>query len=288
MSNEKQIVAGWSVLAAIFLTSIKLLIGILTGSLGLLSEALHSGLDLIAAVITFFSVRISDNPPDKEHNFGHGKVENLSAFLETILLFITCFWIIYEAMHRLISGETVIEVNVWSYVVVIISIAVDFSRSRALLRVSKKYNSQALEADALHFSTDIWSSLVVLFGLICANFGLFFADSVAALIVALIVIYVSYRLGRRSIEVLLDYAPRDLVLRIEDVLKSIPEIDTFSGLKVRTAGADTFVSVVVILSPSIKLGPAHEICDKIEKEICNEVKRCDVIVHVEPQKLTRK
>ncbi len=280
--HEKLKVAGISVFAAIFLTGIKLVVGILTGSLGLLSEALHSGLDLVAAVITFFSVRISDNPPDKEHNFGHGKIENFSAFLETILLFITCFWIISEAIHRLISGDTLIEVSVWSYIVVITSIVVDFTRSRALGKVAKKYNSQALEADALHFSTDIWSSAVVLLGLICANFGFFFADSVAALIVAFIVIVISYRLGKRSIEVLLDYAPRDKLIKIESVLKSLPEIDTFHSLKVRTAGADTFVSVIVTLNPQLRLNQAHEICDKVESEICKVVDRCDVFVHVEP------
>ena len=282
MINEKQNVAGISVLAAIFLTGIKLVIGILTGSLGLLSEALHSGLDMVAAVITFFSVRISDNPPDKQHNFGHGKVENFSAFLETILLFITCIWIIYEAIHRLITGNTVIEVGVWSYIVVIVSIIIDFTRSRALNKVAKKYNSQALEADALHFSTDIWSSAVVLLGLICANFGFFFADSVAALCVAFIVIVISYRLGKRSIEVLLDYAPREKVTKVENVLNMLPEIKSYHSLKVRTAGADTFVSVVVTLTPQINLGLAHEICDIVEKEVTKTIDRCNVIVHVEP------
>jgi cation diffusion facilitator family transporter len=282
MINEKQRVAGISVLAAIFLTGIKLVVGILTGSLGLLSEALHSGLDLVAASITFFSVRVSDNPPDKEHNFGHGKIENISAFLETILLFITCIWIIYEALHRLITSDTMIEVGVWSYIVVIVSIIVDFSRSKALSKVAKKYNSQALEADALHFSTDIWSSSVVLIGLLCANFGLFFADSVAALLVAFIVIVISYRLGKRSIEVLLDYAPKDKVNKIEGVLSALPEIDSFHSLKVRTAGADTFVSVSVSLNPLLRLNQAHDICDKVEVEISKVVDRCDVFVHVEP------
>ena len=283
MINEKQKVAGVSVAAAVFLTGIKLVIGIVTGSLGLISEALHSGLDLIAAVITFISVRISDNPPDKEHNFGHGKIENFSAFLETILLLITCVWIIYEALHRLISGKTIIEVSVWSYIVVILSILVDFTRSKALGRVAKKYNSQALEADALHFSTDIWSSSVVLLGLVCANFGFYFADSVAALFVAFIVIIISYRLGKRSVTVLLDYAPKEKLSKIENILKSIPEIDTYRNLKVRSAGADLFISVIVILNSKLHVNYAHEICDKVEREIRKEVTRCDIIVHVEPQ-----
>jgi cation diffusion facilitator family transporter len=282
MYNEKQRVAGVSVLAAIFLTVIKLVIGIITGSLGLISEALHSGLDLVAAVVTYFSVRFSDNPPDREHNFGHGKIENISAFIETILLLITCVWIIYEASHRLISGNTQIEISKWSYVVVIISIIVDFTRSRALGRVAKKYNSQALEADALHFSTDIWSSTVVLLGLICANFGFFFADSIAALMVAFIVIIITYRLGKRSIEVLLDYAPKEKQSSIVNILNSIPELNAFRNLKVRTAGPYTFVSVTVTLNPQLMLKYAHEICDKVENEICREVEKCDVIVHVEP------
>ena len=282
MISEKLRVAGVSVLAAIFLTGIKLVVGIVTGSLGLLSEALHSGLDMVAAVITFFSVRMSDNPPDKKHNFGHGKIENFSAFLETILLLITCTWIIYEALHRLITGETNIKVNAWSYIVVITSIVVDFGRSRALSRVAKKYNSQALEADALHFSTDIWSSSVVLLGLICANFGFFFADSIAALVVAAIVIVISYRLGKRSIEVLLDYAPRATLDKIECVLNTFSDIDEFRNLKVRTAGADTFVSVIVNLNPHLSFKQAHEICDKVEIEICKVIDRCDVFVHVEP------
>jgi cation diffusion facilitator family transporter len=284
MIGEKQRVAGISVFAAVFLTGIKLVVGLLTGSLGLLSEALHSGLDLIAAIITFFSVRFSDNPPDKQHNFGHGKIENFSAFIETILLLITCVWIISEALHRLITGDTVIEVGVWSYIVVITSIVVDFTRSRALSRVARKYNSQALEADALHFSTDIWSSAVVLLGLICANFGFFFADSVAALFVAFIVIVISYRLGKRSIEVLLDYAPMDKVNKIENILNSFPQIEAYYSLKVRAAGADTFVSVIVALNPQLSYSQAHEICDRIESEICKVVDRCDVFVHVEPLK----
>jgi cation diffusion facilitator family transporter len=205
--KEKKRVALISVFAAVFLTGFKLVIGILTGSLGILSEALHSGLDLVAAVITYFSVRISDKPADKEHHYGHGKIENLSALIETILLLVTCAWIIIEAIERLASGKTHIEVNVWSYIVVISSIIIDVSRSRALYKVAKKHNSQALEADALHFSTDIWSSAVVLFGLICSNFGYFFADSVAALGVAIIVLFVSFKLGKKAIDVLIDKAP---------------------------------------------------------------------------------
>ena len=241
MIKEKKRVALISVLAAIVLTGSKLIIGILTGSLGILSEALHSGLDLVAAVITYISVSISDKPADRNHNYGHGKIENLSALVETILLLITCAWIIYEAVSRLVLGKTHIEVNIWSYIVVISSIIIDINRSRMLSKAAKKHNSQALEADALHFSTDIWSSAVVLFGLICANFGFYFADSVAALGVAIIVLFVSYQLGKRSIDVLLDTAPQNTINIVEQILATFSEVKKYHSLKVRTGGADTFI-----------------------------------------------
>ena len=283
MVYEKNRVALVSVFAAIFLTVFKIIVGVMTGSLGILSEALHSGLDLVAAVITFFSVRISDKPADKQHQYGHGKVENLSALMETILLLIVCVWIVYEASHRLITGNTEIEVRVWAYVVVISSILVDISRSRALSRVAKKYNSQALEADALHFSTDIWSSTVVLLGLICAQFGYFFADSVAALLVAFLVVLVSFRLGKKAFDVLLDRAPEETVRQVESILTEFPEIKKFHSLKIRTAGADTFVKVNIHLDPNMNLRKVHEICDRIEKTIASRILRCETYLHAEPQ-----
>jgi cation diffusion facilitator family transporter len=283
MVQEKKRVALVSVFAAIFLTGFKLVIGLLTGSLGILSEALHSGLDLVAAVITYFSVQVSDKPADREHNYGHGKIENFSALVETLLLLITCGWIVYEAIARLVSGNTVIEVNTWSYIVVISSIVIDISRSRALYRVAKKYNSQALEADALHFSTDIWSSAVVLLGLICANFGFFAADSLAALSVAIIVLFVSYKLGKKAIDVLLDKAPLDTLCVIEQKLATYPEIVHFHSLKVRTAGADTFIKFNIHLEPDTSLKTVHELCDKIENELNELIPRSEVYIHAEPQ-----
>ena len=285
MQKEKKQVALASVFAAIFLTGSKLIIGILTGSLGILSEALHSGLDLFAAVITYFSVRVSDKPADIQHNFGHGKVENFSALIETLLLLITCVWIVYEAFNRLITGSTHIEVNSWSYIVVLSSITIDFWRSRALFKVAKKYNSHALEADAVHFSTDIWSSSVVLLGLICYKFGLFFADSLAALGVAVIVLFISFRLGKKSIDVLLDTAPQETIDLVKLTLSEFKEVKHFHSLKIRTAGADTFVKVNVHLDPELSLHQVHEICDKIETEIGARIERSEVYIHAEPQEM---
>ena len=175
-NKEKNRVTYWSVIAAIFLTSTKLVIGISTNSLGILSEAAHSGLDLIAALMTYYAVRFSSKPADEDHNFGHGKIENFSALFETLLLLITCGWIISEVIKRLLGESAHITVNIWSYIVILTSIIIDISRSRALKKVGVKYNSQAIEADALHFSTDIYSSAVVFVGLIGVYFSFNYAD----------------------------------------------------------------------------------------------------------------
>ncbi len=285
MVKEKKRVALISVLAAIFLTAFKIVIGVITGSLGILSEALHSGLDLVAAIITYFSVSVSDKPPDKKHNYGHGKIENFSALIETILLLITCVWIIYEAVERLTSGNTHIEVTVWSYVVIISSIIIDINRSRMLYKVAKKHNSQALEADALHFSTDIWSSSVVLFGIICANFGFFFADSIAALVVALIVLVVSYRLGKKAINVLLDMAPKETYQLVYQVLKDNQDVVNFHSVKIRTAGAETFIRFNIHVAPDINLTEVHSICEKLENQLASLVPRSEILIHAEPHSL---
>src|SRR5277367_5096243 len=154
MRAEKRAVAGNSVLAALVITGLKIVVGFSTGSLGILSEAAHSGLDLIASLLTYFSVGVSDKPADADHQYGHGKVENFSAFVETGLLLLTCVWVVYEAIMRLFYRHVEVEPSIWAFAVMLLSMAVDWWRSRALGRIATKYDSQALEADALHFSTD--------------------------------------------------------------------------------------------------------------------------------------
>ena len=171
MQREKKAVALNSIVAAVAHHGMKVVVGVATGSLGILSEAAHSGLDLVAAAITYFSVRVSDKPADAEHQYGHGKIESFSAFVETALLLLTCVWIVYEAVKRLFFHSVEIEPTVWAFLVMGISIVVDFWRSRRLRRIADKYGSQALQADALHFSTDIWSSGVVILGLALVLLG---------------------------------------------------------------------------------------------------------------------
>jgi len=282
--REKKKIALTSVVAAVFLTSFKLIIGFITGSLGILSEALHSGLDLVAALITFFAVRIADQPADEEHHYGHGKIENYSALIETLLLLITCLWIVYEAIKRIVTGKVEIEVTVWSFAVIITSIIVDITRSKALYKVARKYNSQALEADALHFSTDIWSSAVVLIGLIGVSFNFNLADPVAALIVAVIVLGVSYRLGKRSFDALIDRAPVGITNEIKKIVAGIKEVKQFHNLKVRESGPYKFVDLNIHVESNLSISDAHNISHSVEKAIKNKIDNIEVTIHIEPDK----
>ena len=288
--DEKRFVAISSVFAAVGLTVFKLIVGLATGSLGILAEAAHSGLDLMAAVMTFLAVRISGKPADRKHLYGHGKVENLSALFETLLLLVTCFWIIYEAIHRLVFHPVDLTVNIWSFAVMIVSIGVDISRSRALDRAAKKYNSQALEADALHFSTDIWSSSVVILGLLCVKVGswvpglgfLRVADSIAAILVGFIVVYVSIRLGIRTVQALLDVAPSGIEKKIISAVEVLPGVTDCHNVRLRHSGPQVFVDIHVLLDGNQTLKEAHSLTEEIERIIQELVPNSDVIVHPEP------
>jgi len=294
-THEKKLVAFSSVIAAIFLTITKLVIGLFTGSLGILSEAAHSALDLVAAGITYFSVHISDRPPDESHVYGHGKVENLSALIETLLLFITCAWIVYEAMQRLFFHTVHIEVTIWSFAVMLTSIIIDVTRSRALMKTAKKYSSQALEADALHFSTDVWSSAVVIFGLaaviasqkLAPNFSvlarwLSYADAIAALGVSAIVLLVSYRLGSRTINMLLDTTPKGVINQITETVTKLPSVSAVQRIRVRQSGPVTFVDMTLEVANSKSFEEADAVASQAETTVRNMIPRCDIIVHVEP------
>ena len=282
MSREKNRVAMTSVIAAILLTSMKLAVGLWTGSLGILSEAAHSGFDLLAAGVTLFAVRIADRPADKDHQFGHGKVENLSALIETILLLITCVWILYEAYSRLVTGHQEIDANVYSFAVIGISIIIDLGRSRALFRVARKYNSQALEADALHFQTDIYSSAVVFVGLICVKVGFPEGDAIAASMVACIVIWISFRLGKKTIDVLLDRVPLGVDDRVTALISGVEGVEKIKSLRIRQAGAKIFIEVVVGIHRLATFDQVHRIMDAVEKIVEESIPRADIIVHAEP------
>ena len=289
--REKKIVAATSVGAAIFLTGTKLVIGLLTGSLGILAEAAHSALDLAAAVITFFAIRVSDRPADDTHLYGHGKVENLSALFETLLLLLTCVWIIHEAVQRLFFATVEVDPSLWAFLIMGISIVIDFSRSKALARVAKKYKSQALEADALHFSTDIWSSAVVIIGLALVRFGEYRggdkalfedADAIAALVVAVIVIYISVRLGRRAIDALLDRAPKGMAEQLSRSVSQINGIQRVERLRVRDVGNQTFVDLTVDVPRHLSVEDSHQLTQQACDAVHAIAPNADVVVNTVP------
>lgn len=280
--REKKRAALSSVGAAVFLVSMKLVVGIQTNSLGILSEAAHSGLDLIAAILTYVAVVIADRPPDKEHQYGHGKIENVSALLQTFLLFLTCAWIVTEAIRRLISHETHIEATAWSFGVMGIAIAVDLSRSRALSRIGRKHRSQALEADALHFSSDVWSSLVVIVGLIFVSIGYATVDAIAAVGVALLVLFISYRLGRRTIDALMDRVPEGLYERMLSTIQTVEGVEEVRSIRLRPSGPKVFVDTTVAIRRTTPFERAHAVMDKVETTIHSTYPNVDVVVHAEP------
>lgn len=233
--------------------------------------------------MTFFAVRAADKPADSEHHYGHGKFENISAFFETLLLLLTCFLISSEAIDRLFYKRVAIEVTAWSFIVMFTSIAIDYTRARILSKAAKKHRSQALEADALHFSTDILSSSVVIFGLIGAEFGLSFADPVAALGVSAIVIVISFRLGKRSIDVLVDRSPdKTLVESIRLAALESKEVEELKSLRVRDSGGRLFVDMVVGLPRLLPFERAHGLVDEIERRVREVREDIDVVVHAEP------
>ncbi len=289
-SKDKRSAALSSVVAAVGLTTFKLIVGLLTNSLGILAEAAHSALDLVAAAVTLFAVRAADKPSDKEHHFGHGKIENLSALFETVLLLVTSAWIIYEAVQRLFFRSVIVEASIWSFIVMGASIIIDATRSRILLRAAKKYNSQALEADALHFSTDIWSSSVVIIGLVGLTIARYVpgldwmhkADSIAAMVVAIIVIYVSVELGYRTISALLDTAPKGLTEKVEALAAAVPGVVDAHAIRIRPSGAHTFVDMHVTMDGTLTLNDAHAATVVIESAIKEIVPMADVTVHMEP------
>ncbi|HEY5583978.1 MAG TPA: cation diffusion facilitator family transporter [Ruminiclostridium sp.] len=290
MVVDKQKAALSSVFAAVFLTTIKIIVGVFTGSLGILSEALHSALDLCAAVITLFAVRISDKPADSRHHYGHGKVESFSALAETVLLFITCGWIIYEAVEKLFFGKSVELVGIqWGVMIMIISIIVDSSRVKILKKAAKQYGSQALEADALHFSSDVWSSSVVIGGLICVWVGDYFniaflkhADPIAALGVALLVIRVSIKLGKETIDVLLDTAPKGMKEMIEKEISNITGVLQIAGIRSRPSGGMQYIDINVGIDPNQSHLSVHNVVHEIRKKISEKIPRCDIVVSTFP------
>ncbi len=284
--NDKEKIALGSIAASAGLTAAKAVIGLLTGSLAILSEAGHSLIDLSATVLTYFAVRISGKPADAEHQYGHGKVESVTALAETALLFVLTAAVIWEAAHRLISAQPhEVEATVAAFAVIIGSIVVDFFRARTLRRVAVATSSEALEADALHFGSDMWSSIAVLVGLGGVALGYAWADAAAALIVAVFICVAGWRLGRRTINTLTDTAPEGVSEKIAAIARQAPGVVAIERVRARPAGAVLFVDLGVAVSRTLPLDRATAIKQRLTREIRAELPQAEVTITIEPRAL---
>ncbi len=295
--KAKHSAALFSVLAAFAITFLKLLTGLLTGSLGMLSEAAHSAIDLVAAAITLLSVHAADRPADDEHNYGHGKIESLSAFLETGLMLASSVWIISESLSRIVHHHRLaLPISIWPFLVLLLSIAVDYTRSRSLRKIAKEQHSDALAADAVHFGTDLWASLAVLLGLAATKCGellhvpvLEMADPIAALIVAAIILRVSWSLARQTADTLLDATPAHQgATATQTRRKLIHDLGRIDGvlsvdrLRTRRSGSNFFADVTLAMPRTLTFQRSEQITLDATSAIRRVLPEADVVIHSVP------
>jgi cation diffusion facilitator family transporter len=284
--NDKEKAALGSIAASAALTLAKAVVGLLSGSLAILSEAGHSLLDLAATVLTYAAVRVSGKPADAEHQYGHGKIESVAALAETALLFLLAAGVAFESVQRLFGTQTYsVEATAAAFAIIAISIVVDFFRARTLERVAEKTSSQALEADALHFSSDMWSSIAVLIGLGGVALGYRSADAVAALVVAVFICIAGWRLGRRTIDTLTDTAPAGVSERVAAIARRVPGIVGVERVRARPAGAALFVDLAVGVSRTLPLDRVTAIKDRLTRAIRAELPAAELTITTEPRAL---
>jgi cation diffusion facilitator family transporter len=286
MQNVKEKAALGSIVASAGLTIAKTIVGVMSGSLAILSEAAHSLSDLAATIMTYFAVRFSGKPADDEHHYGHGKIESITALAETALLFALSGVVMWEALRRILGGEAhAVEASFWAFAVIIVSIVVDFFRARYLYRVAADTSSEALEADALHFGSDMWSSLAVLGGLLAMLAGYRWADSVAALVVAAFVCLAGWRLGSRTIRTLTDEAPAGAASRITEIACRVPGVVDVERVRVRRVGPTIFVELSLAVSRTLPLDRLAELKQAVSRAIEAELPGAEVSVITAPRAL---
>jgi len=280
---EKLKAASYSIYVNVALTAAKLAVGILTGSIGIFAEFLHSLFDLIASGFAYIGIYKAQQPPDSTHPYGHEKFENLSSLLQTALIFITAIWVAYEAVMRLYNPQPV-ESSELGIAVMLIALVADWFIAKFLHDVSKKEGSVALEADAYHFTSDIWSTTAVILGLVCANLGFHQGDSIGALIVAAVMVRLSYNLGMKALGVLLDKGATDSEIEaIAAILAKETQIKGYHKLRTRHMGSRLVIDMHILVEDNLTLSKAHAIAHKIEGRITQQVPGVkDVTIHVEP------
>lgn len=284
-NKEKLKVAITSIVASLGLTIFKLAIGLVTNSLGILAEGLHSGLDVIAATMTFYAIRMIMRPPDFKYTYGYAKYESISSLAEVILLLAVASWIFYEGIERIFFKNIQPEITIFSFLILLISIMIDFGRSRVLYRTARKYGSQALEADALHFKTDMLSASIVIVGLLLVLLAhVQNADAYAAMIVAGMIIYTSLGLGRRTLDVLLDKAPKGAYQRVVETVSGLEGVDKAHDIRVRKMGSETLVDLHIEVPRTSTHEKAHKAATTVEEKVKQAIPNSDVLVHVDAVK----
>jgi cation diffusion facilitator family transporter len=284
--NIKESVALSSIAASAGLTAAKATVGLLTGSLAILSEAGHSLIDLSATVLTYFAVRLSGKPADREHQYGHGKIESVTALAETALLFLLTAVVIWEAAQRLIGAQThAVDATAAAFAIIAGSIVVDFFRARTLRRVAEETSSEALEADALHFGSDMWSSVAVLAGLGGVLLGYRWADATAAIVVAVFIAVAAFRLGRRTIGTLTDTAPEGVSERVTAIARQVPGVVAVERVRARPAGVVLFVELGVAVSRTLPLDRVSAIKDRLTRDVRADMPNAEVTITTEPRAL---
>jgi cation diffusion facilitator family transporter len=280
--NAKVSIARLSILSNTLLILLKLTVGLISGSVSIISETIHSSMDLIAAIIAFLSVRVSDNPPDSRHPYGHGKIENISGVIEALLIFIAAIWIIIEAVKKLFGEKIEINSIALGSIVMLISAIVNTIVSRRLYKVARATNSVALEADALHLKTDVYTSLGVSLGLgLIMLTNINWLDPVVAILVALFIIKESYNLLKRAFTPLIDTAWSET--EIEELEKRLIGLKVnYHNLRTRVAGNYRFVDIHIQIPEDVTVGSAHKYCDKVENELTSIYENLTVTIHVEP------
>src|ERR687891_869005 len=281
--EEKVRVAITSIIASASLALLKLVVGLSTNSLGILSESLHSGLDFVAAMMTLYAVRIVMRPRDSKYTYGYAKFESISSLSQILLLFAVAGWVFYEGIERILAPETIQpEITILSFAIMFVSIAVDLGRSRALYRTARKYGSQALEADALHFRTDMLSSAIVLIGLSLVFFlDIPNADAYAAIVVAAMIVYTSLGLGRRTLDVLLDKAPKGVYHQILESVSGLEGVDRPHDIRIRQMGPETFLDMHIEVPRTYTHDTAHKVATIVEEKVKQILPNSDVLVHVD-------
>ena len=276
--SNKRKVAFFSLLVSIFLVVIKITIAYFTNSIGVFSEALNNGLDIVTVLITYMAIRISIRPADKDHTYGHGKYENLSAFLEISIISALSFFIIYKSIQRIIYRNFVLKLNWYVFLILIISIALNIIRVFYIGRAVRRYNSFAFKADFLNYSSDIISSTIVIVGLLVANAGFYLADPIASIIVSIIVLIFSSRLLIGTVRNLMDYIPKEITDKVLEILKEIREVKSVNKLKIHEVGNIKFINLEICLKNNLYLSQVEKIKEKIKNKIRSNIQGSEIIL----------